>query len=120
MKDLIDLMGSNLSLSNNCENENSIFQAPIFKTQKPNTFKISMIKPPNPQALLSMMAEKILKPFTPALKIFEKVSGEYVRGQGRQTSPSHCRSFGLVSLFRSFVGVQLVILPIFRSLNGGL
>jgi hypothetical protein len=34
-----------------------------------------MIETPNHQVLLSMMAEKILKPFTPALKIFEKVSG---------------------------------------------
>ena len=79
-----------------------------------------MIEAPNHQVLLSMMAEKILKPFTLALKNFEKVSGEYVRGQGRQTSPDHCRSFGLASLFRSLDGVQFVILPIFRSLNGGL
>jgi hypothetical protein len=47
MKDLIDLMGSNLSLSNNCENENSIFQAPnnkkapTLKLQITNNFQVS-------------------------------------------------------------------------------
>jgi hypothetical protein len=52
MESLIDLMGSNLSLSNNYENENSIFQAPIFKIQKPNKFQISMIETPNHQVVL--------------------------------------------------------------------